>query len=157
MKRRPKYILRSEQSADNNCCNGIGTGCVDATNVVSAIQNLASAGVKVFVVGLPGSEPYSEFLSDFADAGGRPTGTSTGYYAVSDINEVSNVFTEIFESLSCWVELPTSTAPRVFVDCAEVASTDGDGWRWSAGTLTLLGQTCEASLNSRVDLLLGCP
>src|SRR5690606_41954836 len=98
----------------------VTSGCVDSSNVVNRIERLADAGIGTYEVGIPGSEAYSSFLNDFADAGGHPSGDDTySYYRVDDVADLTDVFTEITTELvtSCEIELPVvpQTTPIVAI------------------------------------------
>lgn len=162
--------------ADNNCCETGGTGCVDSSNVVDRIERLKNADIDTFVVGIPGSEAYSDFLDDFADAGGRAVkGADNSYYRVDDVAELTDVFKEITVQLvtSCELEIPQSSStlpPKVVIDCDLIDRFQGAGgagndsqtpnWEWTAGseTLTLVGDVCErvqAGVD-RIDVVVDC-
>lgn len=161
------------QSADNNCCAGTGTGCVDRTNVTNRIENLANAGIPTFVVGIPGTEAYASYLNEFAVAGGRAVqGGAESYYRVDDVAQLASVFQEITVSLisSCDITLPqaTTVAPRIIIDCDEVprmagaagGSGTGENWTWASGSdqVTLVGDACERVQQgvNNIDVVLNC-
>lgn len=156
-----------------NCCAGEGSYCLDAAAVVEKIRALAEAGVPTFVIGIPGTERYAEYLSEFATAGGVPNPHSgAAYYAVSaagGVEELTRTFVDITTHLvrSCDVELGAAAPDRsllnVAVDCEVVPFQDGGGWGISAeapATLKLVGETCQRVRREgarRIDVLYGCP
>lgn len=166
--------------ADQNCCEGSsepggGDGCVDSFNVVDRIDNLKEEGIDTFVVGIPGTEAYSDFLDEFAEAGGRSvSGDGNRYYRVDDVAELTQVFRDITIQLvtSCELEIPQSTStlpPKVVVDCDLIPRfEDGAGgesgqvtnWEWTPGseTITLVGDSCERVSQGvdRIDVVLDC-
>jgi hypothetical protein len=146
---------------------------LDAAAVVEKIRALAEAGVPTFVIGIPGTERYAEYLSEFATAGGVPNPHSgAAYYAVSaagGVEELTRTFVDITTHLvrSCDVELGAAAPDRnllnVAVDCEVVPFQDGGGWGLSAeapATLKLVGETCQRVMREgarRIDVLYGCP
>lgn len=165
---------------DQNCCEastqteGAGDGCVDSYNVVDRINDLKDAGIDTFVVGIPGTEAYSDFLDEFAEAGGRAVSGDNNYYRVDDISDLTDVFREITVQLvtSCELAIPESSStlpPKVVVDCdiiprfqdgAGGASEQTVNWEWEAGseTLTLVGEACERVSKGvdRIDVVVDC-
>jgi hypothetical protein len=168
---------------NGNCCDigyaGDGSGCIDDSNVVDAIEDLRDSGIDTFVVGIPGSEQYSDYLNDFAEAGGRSSGDDTySYYRVDDVDDLADTFEEITVQLvtSCEIQLDDAPAdqPAIAIDCETVSRFSSDGgeagagnsgevenWTWDGqtGTVELLGETCEqvAAGVGRVDVLFNCP
>jgi hypothetical protein len=157
---------------EGNCCDGEGQYCLDDVAVVEQIEALAKAGVPTFVVGIPGTEKYGDYLSSFALAGGVPNpDTPPDYYAVSaagGVEALTQTFVDITTHLvrSCEVEL--AEAPRekklvnVAVDCEIVPFEDGAGWDIAPDaptTLVLAGDACKHLKREgarRVDVVYGC-
>jgi hypothetical protein len=120
----------------SDCCANDRLWCVDWKQTKNKIAALKKAGVKTIVVGIPGSEAYTEWLNDFADAGGAvaPTAADDGgahYYEVSasgGIDALKKTFEDITVSLvrSCRIQLdytPSSTSEwlvNVALDCKVV-------------------------------------
>ncbi len=155
-----------------NCCAGEGAYCLDDAAVVQKIQALADAGVPTFVIGIPGTETYAEYLNEFAVAGGVPSSSSSEYYAVSaagGVDALTKTFIDITTHLvrSCEVELGRAVLDRrlvnVAVDCDIVPFEDGAGWDISDDaptTLRLSGEACESVTREgarRIDVVYGCP
>ena len=159
-----------------NCCANAPESCVDDAAVLSQIQALDAAGIKTFVVGIPGTEAYSDFLDDFARAGGAPVdGADTDYYAVESsagVDGLTQVFRDISTQLVTSCEIPLVKDPEdpeavnVAIDCLLVPQeTDGElNWEidydTTPGTLHLLGETCDRVQNEgakQVDVVMGCP
>lgn len=158
--------------AEGNCCEGEGLSCLDDAAVVEQLEALHAAGVPTFVVGIPGTEVYGEYLSTFAVAGGVPNPNAPpDYYAVSaegGVEELTQTFVDITTHLvrSCEVEL--GEAPRekklvnVAVDCEIVPFEEGAGWDITPDaptTLVLAGDACkrlEREGARRVDVVYGC-
>lgn len=156
-----------------NCCVGEGSYCLDDAAVVEKIRALADAGVPTFVVGIPGTEAYADYLNAFATAGGvaNPS-TPPDYYAVSaegGVDELTRTFSDITTHLvrSCQVELgptaPEKKLVNVAVDCAIVPFAEGAGWDIgddTPTTLVLAGDSCkhvEREGARRIDVVYGCP
>ena len=157
-------------SQTNNCCEDSHEACVDSANVVDRIENLRDAGIGTFVVGIPGTENYSDYLNDFAEAGGQESGDDDySYFRVDDVSELAGVFEEITIRLvtDCDITLPTvpQTAPTVVIDCDVIDRYEGDdneivNWEWEPGSdeITLTGDACERVQQGvgRIDVILGC-
>jgi hypothetical protein len=158
---------------EGNCCEGEGQFCLDDAAVVEQLEALSAAGVPTFVIGIPGTEQYGEYLSSFATAGGVPSPNAPpDYYAVSaegGVEALASTFVDITTHLvrSCEVEL--GEAPRdkrlvnVAVDCEVVPFEDGAGWdipEETPATLVLSGGACkqlERQGARRIDVVYGCP
>lgn len=156
-----------------NCCRGEGSYCLDDAAVLQKIRALADASVPTFVIGIPGTESYAEYLDAFATAGGVPNPKKRpAYYAVSaegGVDELTRTFREVTTHLvrSCEVALGTSAPDErlvnVAVDCDVVPSANGAGWNISEEaptTLVLAGDTCdrvEREGARRIDVVYGCP
>jgi hypothetical protein len=160
-----------------NCCStsALAVNCLDDGSVNAQIQALADAGIKTIVVGIPGSDPYVQYLNLFAQTGGMPQTGDAGssYYAVADASGLVKTLHDITVNLvkSCVIQysgpLPDPTQVTVLVDCAPIPrdTTDGgDGTYWTinqvAHTITIGGPTCtDKILNegvNRVDYIFGC-
>jgi hypothetical protein len=157
---------------EGNCCDGEGAYCLDDASVVQKIRALADAGVPTFVIGIPGTERYADYLSSFAVAGGVPNPSSPDYYAVSadgGVEGLTQTFRDITTHLvrSCEVDLgdgaPDKRLVNVAVDCEVVPYSDGGGWELggdSPSTLVLAGDTCKRIKRRgarRIDVVYGCP
>jgi hypothetical protein len=175
-----KCTLNLEHNCTNdptvNCCARNGAGCVDDQSVIDQINKLAGAGVKTFVVGIPGSQYYSNFLDAFAVAGGVPNPAAPpSYYrvdAASGEAGLTKVFTDITQQLltSCEIELHTTPSDpdlvNVAIDCQVVPSngTDGtDGWILDQTTdpqkIVLQGTLCswvQQQGARNIDVVFGC-
>jgi hypothetical protein len=163
------------QCSLENCCDGNGEYCVDDESVTGEIEALRDAGIPTFVVGIPGTEDYAQYLEDFAEAGGVPNPDEPpSYYAVDasgGVEGLTGVFRDITEQLvrSCEVELerepPAPSLVNVAVDCTPIRpeEDDGSGWELDTGAspalIRLSGPVCEeiqASGAKRVDVVYGC-
>jgi len=163
------------QCPEGNCCEDAGEYCVDDRGVTEQIEALSEAGVSTFVVGIPGTDDYADYLDAFALAGGVPnTRGSRDYFAVSasaGVRGLVDVFTDITTDLVTSCEVALETQPEelgsvnVAVDC-EVVKQDEDGSGWEYDTtpnpnaVILKGSACESlqeSGASRIDVVYGCP
>jgi hypothetical protein len=140
---------------------------------VQKIRALADASVPTFVIGIPGTESYADYLDGFARAGGTANPHAPpDYYAVSasgGVEGLTQTFVDITTHLvrSCDVDLgvvaPEKKLVNVAVDCDVVPFEDGDGWdiRDAAPTtLVLAGDACqriEREGARRIDVVYGCP
>jgi hypothetical protein len=156
-----------------NCCVGEGTYCLDDAAVVQGMRALADAGVPTFVIGIPGTEAYADYLNAFASAGGVPSPKGPNdYYAVSaegGVDALTRTFIDITTHLvrSCQLDLgpiaPDKKLVNVAVDCELVRFEDGAGWEIPADaptTLVLAGDRCqrvEREGARRIDVVYGCP
>jgi hypothetical protein len=158
---------------DGNCCAGEGAYCLDDLAVVKQLEALAAAGIPTFVVGIPGTEKYAEYLESFALAGGVTNPNAPpSYYAVSadgGVDQLTRTFVDITTHLvrSCEVDLGEAPLEKklvnVAVDCQIVPFADGAGWDIDAqdpSKLLLAGRACTRLRNQgarRVDVVYGCP
>ena len=171
---------------DLNCCAASGAQefgylCLDNAAVVSQIGKLAQAGIKTFVVGIPGADKYTSTLDAMAEAGKMPnTGGSHSFYAVSAANslqDLTDAFSTITTQLVRQCDIPLKSSPRdktsviVAVDCRTVTGvpdgtpdTGGADGFWidysqDPAHLKLTGTYCttiqSTGVNS-VDVITGC-
>ncbi len=151
--------------------------CLDEKRSVAQVSALADAGIKTFVVGIPGSQFFADTLDKLAVAGleEHPSGPPS-YYAVTSADGaqgLADVLTRITTGLitSCRLQL-TSVPPdpnyedllNVVIDGQDVPQMGADGWtvdRTTAPpTIVLAGKTCEYMEShgaERVQITYGCP
>jgi hypothetical protein len=161
-----------------NCCStsALAVNCLDDGSVNTEILLLAQAGIQTIVVGIPGSDPYVQYLNEFAQSGGMPRiGGSTAYYAVADsagaqglADTLHAITVDLVKSCVIMYTTPPQDPMQisVLVDCAIVPRnpTDGgDGSYWTLDTsamiITLGGPVCDYIVNtgaSRIDYVFGC-
>jgi hypothetical protein len=163
------------QCAAGNCCDGAGEYCVDDGGVTALITGLQAAGISTFVVGIPGTEEYADYLDAFARAGGVPNqGGSRDYFAVSGalgVSGLTDVLTSITTALvtSCEITLAEPPAQislvNVAIDCEVVhkEGDDGSGWEFddpmNPRSVIVHGPACDdlkANGARRVDVVYGC-
>jgi len=153
-----------------NCCApgqvGGPTHCVDQAATVVAIDKLASAGIHVITVGIPGSETYADVLDAMAVAGGLPRPDSPKYYRVDQLEEVGPVLAEIAKvAVTC--EFTLIDPPKeegftnVYMDGQVLTYNVPDGWIWKPpSTVRLLGSACDRVQSGQVanvQIVSGCP
>ena len=155
-----------------NCCGAAGPGgpdaCLDARPSIAAVAAFASAGIPVYVLGVPGSEPYAVLLDQLAVAGATARGSEPQYYAVSTFDEaaLSSAMSKIAAKVtgSCTLTLDaTPPAPdevNVFLNGNALPQSGADGWTLTGPIVTVLGSSCQAILDGDVvdvRVVAGCP
>lgn len=143
-----------------------------ATHTVQAVQALAAAGIKTYVLGFGGAFATGTVLNDAALAGGVPRpGGPPHYYAANSANELAAALQAISGGIivpSCSYAL--ATAPPVPDDVT--VTLDGvvvprsmmhtNGWDYhpDAMTITFFGSYCQqimAGATGQVSFAYGCP
>ena len=155
---------------DVNCCDGSVFGpdnCLDTSGSLAAVQALAAAGVQTFVIGIPGSEAYSNLLDQLAVAGGVSRPESPRYYRVADAEELLRTVSALGSTvaLSCTIELreppPDPALVNLFFDGQLIPGDPLDGWTFSdESTVQVQGAACallSAGEVLQADVIAGCP
>jgi hypothetical protein len=158
--------------AGPNCCtsaaNGGSESCLDGEPTIAAVAALAAIGISVYVVGVPGSEPYAMLLDELATAGNTARGSEPQYYAVTSTDQAA-FQAALFKiaatvTSSCTLSLnnlpPDPAAVNVFFDEQPIAQAGPDGWTLSGTTVTILGNSCAEMQNGDVldvRVVAGCP
>jgi len=145
-----------------------GLSCLDTEPTRDAVASLSSAGILVYVVGVPGSAPYAALLDSLATAGGTQRASEPLYYAVNSTDQadfaatLSKVAATI--TASCTLQLdqvpPDPTDVNVFLDEQVLAQAGADGWTLDGRTVTILGASCQRILDGDVldvRVVAGCP
>jgi hypothetical protein len=157
-----------------NCCdpnnpNGGGRlDCLDDSNAVQAVTRVANAGVPTFVIGVPGSGPYSQVLDELATAGGTARSAEPFYYRVdtADKQTLANALADIAARIAATCELTLAKAPddpnkvNVSLGGVLVPQDPTNGWKIAGDIVTLLGATCDEVLGGnspKVSVSVGCP
>jgi hypothetical protein len=154
--------------AKNNCCDpaifgaGANASCLDTANTQAAVAALASAGVKTFVLGVPGAGPYATDLDSLAVAGG-----TEHYYAANDPTQAA--LEAALDAItakavdSCVITLESAPSDpgytNVLVDGVTVAKDPVDGWSWGDGngSIVLNGAGCVAAKAAvNIQVAVGC-
>ena len=160
-----------------NCCDSDGGSkidCLDDAEVTTQLGALKTAGVKTFIVGIPGSEVYNKYLDAFAVAGGITSPAAPPkYFAVNAAGDVASL-TSVFELITgalittCRLQLekdpPDVSKLNVYVDGKLIPQGGPDGWELdtstSPATVVLKGATCESMTTKGakvVSIDYGCP
>lgn len=157
-----------------NCCSPQAMpgapqlACLDAQPTVDAVKAIADAGVPVYVVGVPGSEPYASLLDALATAGGTARASEPLYYAVSTADEqalfsaMSKIAAKVTGSCTLTLDQapPDASLVNVFLNGSAIAQSGPDGWTLNGKTVTILGASCQAILDGNVldvRVVAGCP
>lgn len=163
--------LAGKCDAALNCCDpgknmqGIGwRGCIDLDPTKQAAANIARAGHKVFVLGVPGLiDAYSKTLEAVAVAGGAPRAGSPKYYAASEPTQealtaaLSAIAGQVVDTCDIRLETPVSNPgiTNVLLDGDPVTD-----WKWtSEASIELIGPACERIHGGRVatvQVVVGC-
>ncbi len=163
-----------KQCKVSNCCdpavNPLGggpSGCLDDGPTLSAVSSLASVGVRVLVVGIPGSEAYASLLEAMAVAGGAPRPVSPRYYRVDDLEQLEGVLSLLGDAIpaSCRFDLDAPPADpglvNLYFDDEVVPQDPSDGWTYGSPTsLVVHGAACEvlsSGLIQHAEVFVGCP
>jgi hypothetical protein len=160
--------------ASVNCCDpssGVEGAdprlCLDAEPTTTAVAALADAGVPTFIVGMPGTDEYTDLLDRLATAGKTARDTPPYYYPVSTSTELTDTLRKLAlsVSVSCDIAFPSPPPDKalvnVFFDRTVVPFEPENGWIWESDDhLTLVGQACDQLKNGdvlRVQVVSGCP
>ncbi len=155
-----------------NCCTdpayGSASSCLDAEPTIDAVKALATDGIPVYVIGVPGSAPYAALLDALAQAGGTARAAEPLYYAVDTTDQaaltaaISSVAAKI--TGTCTLALnhapPDPTLVNVFLGGKVLPATGTNGWTLTGETVTILGTSCQEILNGSVvdvRVVAGCP
>ncbi|GAC1352921.1 MAG: hypothetical protein NVS3B20_20080 [Polyangiales bacterium] len=158
-----------------NCCDplvapefGGSPNCLDSEATKAVVKDLAAHDIKVFVVGVPGSEFYARDLDDLAVAGGTARDGSPKYYAASDPASLTQALQSIAAKVvdTCVIALENPIADpgftNVLLDSDLIAQSDTDGWSWtdmSHSAVRLNGASCariKTDSVSSVQVAVGC-
>jgi hypothetical protein len=155
-----------------NCCTdpsyGAALACLDADPTIQAVKQIASAGIPVYVVGVPGSAPYANLLDSLAQAGNTARAAEPQYYAIgtADQSELQAVLSSIAAKItgSCTLQLdhaaPVPGLVNVFFDEHALPQGGPDGWTLDGTTVTISGASCQKILDGGVldvRVVAGCP
>lgn len=155
-----KYILLATDGEPNCAADGSGTSTSDLPGTVTAIQNAASAGYKVFVIGVG---PEAANLTSLAQAGGTEK-----FFSALSPDELSSALASIVTTVvaGCTYELPstpaTPDAVGVFIDKSVIPKDDAEGWGYEGGsntTITIRGSYCDdlkSGKKTQVEIFLPC-
>jgi hypothetical protein len=140
--------------------------CIDEAATVSAISDLAAAGIDVYVVGIPGSDVYGDVLNAMAVAGGTAQAGASQYYKVDDLTQLGGVLGAIASVvISCDIDLtvppPDKDLTNVYLDQQVLPLNPVNGWWWASETVVeLRGDACDRLKSGKVkqvQVVSGCP
>jgi hypothetical protein len=146
--------------------------CLDDGNTKNAVQDLADAGIKTIVLGMPGSEAYTDVLDELADAGGLALkGQDTKYVKVDDSEGLTSSIEDITRGVikSCDIVLerePPAGSINVYIDGSVIPNDDAakkDGWYYVEGSepplIKIVGPTCDRVKDTgaeKISVRFGC-
>ncbi|WP_437972032.1 vWA domain-containing protein [Sorangium sp. So ce260] len=155
-----------------NCCSGgAADACLDEARTVQQVRDLRAAGIRTFVVGIPGTTAYADVLDKLAVEGGTATAESSPrYFEVVDAAGLGETLTSITRDLvrSCELALqaepPDRAKVNVFIDDEVLPKPGDDGWDYDDSTtpptIVIKGATCEHVKSVGVESVrveFGCP
>ena len=139
-------------SQDSNCTHPYA--CLDDDATVHAVNDLANEGIATFVIGIPGSELFSNVLDAMAVAGGTASNGAQRYYDTSSETELEQALRGIGTRLAhCRFELQNEamgSSVSVRINGQNVSRDPGrvDGWDYvGARTIEFFGPACQALAN----------
>jgi hypothetical protein len=148
--------------------------CLDDAGTEAQIKALRTAGVRTFVVGIPGSEVYGDALDAFATAGGEALASGAHkYFAVAasgGVTALGSALESITKGIITTCRLVLGSKPpdleklNVTIDGAVVPQAGPDGWSIDTSSsppaVVLKGATCaevEKNGAQKVVIQYGCP
>jgi hypothetical protein len=147
------------------------TNCLDDARTVATIASLATQGVHTFVVGLPGTESFTDVLDAMAVAGGRPREGTPRYYDASSTQGLIDALSAITSGIvDCRFELtaappdPTQVDVRLGATSLPYDVRHRDGWDWADANhreIVFYGAACDAVQSAtggeQLVAAFGCP
>jgi len=154
-----------------SCCTPDQFGaesCLDSFATTQAVIALQSAGIPVYVIGVPGSGPYAGLLDQLAVSGGTARTGEPKYYRVdsTDTAAFTTALSQVAAKITATCTLALSTPPsdpsqvNVYIDGVVLPADPVDGWTLSGSTVTLVGATCAKVMAGdvlSVRVIEGCP
>lgn len=147
-------------SAVNCCAPSAGPDaprmCLDKEPTLEAVRALKQAKINTYVVGIPGSQPFTDLLGQAAIEGGTGRSGDPSYYAVNDIDALASALEQISRDfVTCDLALDEMPLDRkeikVFLDGEEVGLDHTDGYSWTGEkTFKLMGPSCAAFLQGKI-------
>lgn len=154
-----------------NCCDPNVYGpldCLDEQPTIDAVAAIAKAGIPAYVIGVPGSGPYSALLDQLATAGNTARATEPLYFRVdtADQTTLQAALAQIAAKITATCTLTLTPVPpdpahvNVYFDNTPVPADPVNGWTLSGATVTLVGNACNAVMSGEVlnvRVVAGCP
>jgi hypothetical protein len=149
--------------------------CLDDVASIQAVADLADAGIKTFVIGIPGTEIYADTLDALAEQSGvENPDAPPSYFAVSaagGVDGLTDVLTRVTTGLitSCKLQLeeepPSINDVFVVIDGLLLQPGTENGWQesdpaTSPPTIEIQGETCaklESDGAEYINVSYGCP
>lgn len=160
-------------TADYNCCDPLienGPGnlmCLDSIPTTQAVQALRDAGIRTYVVGIPGSDYYDTLLDQLAVIGGSARAAKPYYFKIDDVDALTSTLLQIGNKVlfTCTFVIdqppPDPALVNVYFDSQVLDYDEQNGWTWTSETsLTIHGDACkrlEDGLVGQVQVVAGCP
>jgi hypothetical protein len=151
------YTCRCVSSDPDDCLdnNGGQYNCLDDANTLNAASVINSQGFPVFVLGLPGTESFTDVLQGMAVAGG-----TNNYYSADSAATLASSLEDIAVRVgSCRFDLPSTARPdevTVSIGGAPVGrdATRVNGWDLvDVDTFELFGTACQQAITSGQDVV----
>jgi hypothetical protein len=140
-------------------CQADSANCLDELNTIAAAAALNAAGYRVYVIGVPGSENFSDVLNAMANAGGTAQAGATAYYDATSSSSLSTALEDIVVRISsCTLALSNSASPAqltVDINGAPIAydPSETNGWDLvDPQTMQLYGAACTAVQNGNAQI-----
>jgi hypothetical protein len=132
------------------CTNDLGgaEACLDDDGAVDAVAALAKEDVKLYVVGVPGSEPFAEVMNRMAIVSGTGRPEPPHYYSLGSTQSATlrRTFDDIVlrAERSCDVRLKggAPASLEVYLDDAVVPRDASNGWVAKGDHVVLRGKAC---------------
>lgn len=134
--------------------------CLDDAEATAQAASLNAAGFSVFVIGIPGSENFTDVLNGLADAGGTARPGATRYYQANNASGLASALENIASRVAtCRFDL----ARAVPAD-ADITVTAGgttvpadpsrtNGWALvDNDTIELFGAACDSLVNAPANV-----
>lgn len=141
-------------SSNPGDCVDNGANCLDDANSISAAAALNAAGYPVFVVGINGTEAFTDVLNSLASAGGTAQSGATSFYGVDDQAQLESALEDIAVRIGvCRFDLPvnfSASQTTVTVNGGTVTRDTGriNGWdQVDPNTIELFGVPCNDAVN----------
>jgi hypothetical protein len=142
-----------------NCCAPSLEGpeaCLDSQPTIAGVRSLADQGVPVYVVGVPGSEPYAALLDQLAIAGntgrtvGMPASTDGGGAVGVLADDASGDAAEATDASSALDGASEAGSPPTYAEPAYYAVSSGDTAAFTAALSSIAARitgSCTLTLN----------
>ncbi|MFZ9886966.1 MAG: vWA domain-containing protein, partial [Myxococcota bacterium] len=134
--------------------------CLDDVEAKAAASSLNAAGFSVFVIGIPGSENFTDVLNGLAEAGGTALPGATRYYQANNANGLASALENIASRVAtCRFDLARAVPPNADITVtaggAPVVAdpTRTNGWALvDSDTIEFFGAACNNLVNSPANV-----